>query len=199
MYLLSKIGEELVLKQAINAHADSWVTSLTFLPNGDLVSGLFKEIRIYTNNNNFNNDYTLKQILTAHSNNVVSLISLEASVGDEFASSETSIAQSSIRIWKRNKLSTVTPYFSLKNEIKLVDKLDSPLVQLPNGHLAAASFNTIHIWDIVENNGTLIHELSAKDESGFIRVITAWKRGDNKHVYMASGSDDTTISIWKCV
>jgi WD40 repeat protein len=182
-----KIGEEFVLKQVINAHVDSWVTSLTFLPNGDLVSGLFKEIRIFTNNNNFNNDYTLKQIIMAHSNNVVSLISLEATI-DEFASSETSIAQSSIRIWKRNKLNTLAPYFSLKNEIKLVDKLDSPLVQLPNGNLAAASFNTILIWDIVESNGTLLHELNAKEAvSGFIRVISAWKRGD-KHVYLTSGT-----------
>ena len=35
------------LKQIINAQGDSsWITSLTFLSNGDLVSGLFKEIRI---------------------------------------------------------------------------------------------------------------------------------------------------------
>jgi len=76
------------------------------------------------------------------------------------------MVQSSIRICKRNKLNTVAPYFSLKNEIQLMNKLDSPLVQWLNHNLATASFNTIHTWDIAENNGTFIHEINAKDESG---------------------------------
>ena len=76
------------------------------------------------------------------------------------------MVQSSIRICKRNKLNTVAPYFSFKNEIELMNKLDSPLVQWLNDNLATASFKTIHIWDIVENNGTFIYEINAKDESG---------------------------------
>lgn len=47
-----------------------------------------------------------------------------------------------------------------------MNKLDSPLVQLLNGNLATPLFNTIHIWGIVENNGTFIYEINAKDESG---------------------------------
>ncbi len=47
-----------------------------------------------------------------------------------------------------------------------MNKLDSPLVQWLNHDLATASFNTIHTWDIAENNGTFIHEINAKDESG---------------------------------
>ena len=192
-----------MLKQILNAHVDNWITSLTFLPNGDLVSGLFKEIRIWSNGDNSNKDFTLKQILTGHASSVVSLLNLKNKYSNDFVSGEGTASQSMIRVWKQNQINT---FFSLKNEIKLTPnrKLDSPLILLPNGNLAAASFNSILIWDIVERM-TLVHEFKSnegeereEDNKDFsIRAIAAWRPIDG-YGYIGSGSDDKTIRVWKC-
>ena len=101
-----------------------------------------------------------------------------------------------IRVWQKLHLNS---YFSLKNEIKLASnlKLDSPLVLLPNGNLAAASFNKILVWDIVKANGTLIQELSGGGggHNDFIRALVAWRSSSSNEkrlteYSMASGSDD---------
>ena len=68
----SQSESRIVLKQVINAHTDSWITALTSLANGELVAGMYKEIRIWTLVND--NEFALKQVLTGHVSNVLSLI-----------------------------------------------------------------------------------------------------------------------------
>lgn len=101
------------------------------------------------------------------------------------ASASDSISDNRIYIWE-------TASFQLVTKIEQTWPDVGDITWNPNAHqLAIAYFNEIRIWDI--DNNTIVMSLIGHEKPHSVTTI-AWSPNGN---YIASGSNDRTVRIWK--